>query len=122
VPIIVARTLDGPKCYCRTDLGLPELGDYERVPPPSLTRQTEILTEEEYEDLNLLADFIADSDICSFDLPKFIEVRAEDPAVGVTEATEDFGRRVRGMNARGYHCSPARMAEALRAYAGRDPQ
>jgi hypothetical protein len=114
--VCVMRAGAGKKCECYSRFGVLEPGQYERV-PGEVTERSTPLTDAERHELDELAKFVAESDLCSAFFPLFVRSFQEDTGLRCSQPVNQIARRVEAIDRKGLHCSPSVVARVLREYA-----
>ena len=117
--LYMMRTAAGG-CECYTRRGVPEPGEYERV-PAEITRPSAPLTAEQRQELEHLAELAGESGLCSLLFPLFIRSYQEHTGRRCASSVVEVARRIEAINGKGLHCSPSVVARVLRECAGLGP-
>lgn len=112
----VIRAIDGPACPCPSQRSLPEPRGYERV-PGGIWEHSDALSPEDRKELTDLADFVGQTDLCSFLFPLFIRSCEADTQLRHCGAVHTIIGRIGAWDEAGIHCSPSVVARIIREYA-----
>lgn len=107
----------GQSCGCPRECPTP--GEYDRVPGEIGTPQR-LLTPEEKNELEELATFVAESNLCSQVFPLFVRSFEHDAGVEHSAAVHDIVDGIERINDKGLHFGPAVVAQVLGDYAESD--
>lgn len=115
----VIRTIPCQQCECpsrrRAD------AQYERFPAEIVTPEV-ALTAQEKAELQELADFVRESDLCSYWFPFFVRSYERDTGHCYSPAVHTITDRIERIDQMTLHCSPAVVARALTEFVNTPPQ
>jgi hypothetical protein len=77
-----------------------------------------LLTPEEKNELEELAEFVAESNLCSHVFPLFVRSFEQDSGHKHLAAVQEIVDRIEQINDKGLHFGPSVVAQVLRVYAG----
>ena len=115
----VIRAVDGPVCDCPSELSLPPMTEYERVPggiwvhPGGLTRRR-------LNSWNWRSS--RNTDLCSYFLPNFVRRFEAHTPKRHSQATHTIVDRIEQWDTIGLHCSPSAVARIIREFSTWEPR